>query len=209
MTRHRRPLLGSLFLTATALLGTQHDPRPHGRPGGRSESPRGEPPRAAPTERRRDSAPQTRSPEIAPPPRPIERHPQPEARAWQDRKGWNRNAWPAQGTWREHRALEWQAQHRSWRQRGGYGGYVIPSATYRNTFGERHVFRLGTCPQIYHGYPRFRHGGYWFLIVDPWPEFWVDDWYAWDDVFIVWDLDGYYLVNPRHPGVRLALMVSL
>ena len=41
-----------------------------------------------------------------------------------------------------------------------------------------------------------------------WPEFWSDHWYANDDVYIDYN-DGYYLHNRRHPGVSLAISVSL
>ncbi len=47
-----------------------------------------------------------------------------------------------------------------------------------------------------------------FLLVDPWPEYWAEDWYATDDVYIDYD-DGYYLYNRRYPNVRLAIAVSL
>ncbi|HJV48324.1 MAG TPA: hypothetical protein VJ549_03520 [Geothrix sp.] len=131
------------------------------------------------------------------------------ARAWQARQSWRQGAWPAHASWQEHRAHRWENEHRTWTQRGGYGGYRIPEAQFARTFGDRHAFRIGSRPLIYGGYPRFRCGGYWFLIVDPWPEFWVDDWYLWDDVYIDYDFDGYYLLDRHHPGVRLALMVSL
>jgi hypothetical protein len=140
-----------------------------------------------------------------PPPQRSER----EARTWQSQGNWHRGAWPAHATWREHRARRWEAEHRTWSQRGGYGGFVIPTATYRSTFGLQHSFRLGSCPVVYEGYPRFRYSGFWFFLVDPWPEPWGDDWYAGDDVYIAYDIDGYYLFNLRHPNARLAIMVSL
>jgi len=58
------------------------------------------------------------------------------------------------------------------------------------------------------GYPRFYYGGFSFLMVDPWPEYWADDWYYTNDVYIAYD-DGYYLCNPRYPQVRLAVTVLL
>jgi len=61
---------------------------------------------------------------------------------------------------------------------------------------------------IHMGYPRFRYGNYWFLIVDPWPEFWSENWYADDDVYVDYN-DGYYLQNRRHPGVSIAISVSM
>ena len=61
---------------------------------------------------------------------------------------------------------------------------------------------------MYMGYPRFEYGGYSFLLVDPWPELWAEDWYSSDDVYIDYS-DGYYLHNRRYPNVRLAISVVL
>ncbi len=62
-----------------------------------------------------------------------------------------------------------------------------------------------------HGYPRFQYAGFSFLLVDPYPEYWAEDWYATDDVYIDYDNydHGYYLYNRRYPDVRLAITVEL
>jgi hypothetical protein len=99
--------------------------------------------------------------------------------------------------------------HRSWTQRGGYGGYVIPRDRFLASFGSQHYFRLRTRPVIYEGYPRFYYGGFSFLLVDPWPEYWSDDWYYSDDVYIDYDGDGYYLHDRRYPDVRLAVLINI
>jgi hypothetical protein len=46
------------------------------------------------------------------------------------------------------------------------------------------------------------------LLVDPWPEYWSDNWYSADDLYIDYD-NGYYLYNRSYPDVRLAITVSL
>ena len=61
---------------------------------------------------------------------------------------------------------------------------------------------------LFGGYPRFQYNGYWFSLLDPWPEYWSDDWYDNDDVYIDYYNDGYYLFNRRHPGVGIAVSVS-
>jgi hypothetical protein len=104
--------------------------------------------------------------------------------------------------------VNWNTDHRTWAQRGGYGGFYIPEARFSLSFGDQHWFRMGSRPSMYLGYPRFDYGGYSFLLVDPWPEYWGDDWYANDDVYIDYD-DGYYLYNRRYPGVGLAVMIDL
>ena len=59
------------------------------------------------------------------------------------------------------------------------------------------------------GYPRFQYGGVWLSVVDPWPEYWSDDWYDNDDVYIDYYGSGYYLYNRRYPQDRIAVMVSV
>ena len=71
-----------------------------------------------------------------------------------------------------------------WAQRGGYGGYYIPQASFNLYFGDEHWFRMHSRPTIYMGYPRFSYGGSSFMIVDPWPQDWAENWYAVDDIYI-------------------------
>jgi len=132
-----------------------------------------------------------------------------QATAWQRQRGWAREG-SLQGysTWQQGRAQQWDRQHRTWLQRGGYGGYYIPQATFSLSFGSQNYFRMYNRPTMYMGYPRFRYGGYSFLLLDPWPEYWQNNWYSTDDVYIDYD-DGYYLYNRRSPGVRLAITVVL
>jgi hypothetical protein len=61
-------------------------------------------------------------------------------------------------------------------------------------------------PIIVGGYPRFRYRGYWFMILDPWPERWSESWYDTDDLYIDYD-NGYYLYNRRDPGFGIAIAV--
>ena len=110
--------------------------------------------------------------------------------------------------WQQHRAQNWQADHRTWQERGGYSGYRIPEDHYHGHFGQYHSFRIYShSMEIYEGYPRFQYNGYWFGVLDPWPESWSDDWYENDDVYITYYGDGYYLYNRRHPGVGIAINV--
>jgi hypothetical protein len=162
-----------------------------------------------------NSSPQ-RNPELAPA-RQQQRfqpaaHPQrsqQQARTWQQQRGWVQNgASPGHATFQQDRAQHWATDHRNWAQRGGYGGYYVPQDRFSISFGSQHLFRLNTRPVMYQGYPRFEYGGFSFLMVDPWPEYWSNSWYSADDVFIDYD-DGYYLYNRRDPQVRLAITVTL
>ena len=112
--------------------------------------------------------------------------------------------------WQEHRAHDWKSEHRDWQQRGGYNGYRIPDDRYRDYFGPSHAFRIYSYPvMVVGGYPRFQYGGFWLSVVDPWPEYWSDDWYDNDDVYIDYYGGGYYLYNRRYPQDRIAVMVSV
>ena len=84
----------------------------------------------------------------------------------------------------------------------------MPQDRFRLSFGYDHFFRLQSMPVIYQGYPRFDYGGSSFLLLDPWPEYWSDNWYSSDDLYIDYD-DGYYLHNRNYSQVRLAIAVVL
>ena len=105
-------------------------------------------------------------------------------------------------------AQQWGSDHRNWAQRGGYGGSYIPQASFNLYFGSQHWFRMHGLPTIYMGYPRFEYGGYSFLLVDPYPESWAENWFDTDDLYIAYD-NGYYLYDRSYPGIGLAITVDL
>ncbi len=133
-----------------------------------------------------------------------------QAQDWQRQNGWRQQGgWQGQAsTWQQARSSHWQSDHRTWAQRGGYGGYYIPQDRFSLYFGTGHLFRIRSQPIILGGYPRFQYGGSWFMMVDPWPESWSDSWYSNDDVYIDYD-DGYYLYDRRYPGTAIAITVVL
>lgn len=106
-----------------------------------------------------------------------------------------------QRVWQERRARHWDDEHRGWNQRGGYHGYRVPDDYFRGHYGHDHWFRVYSLPFRYEaGYPRFQYGGYWFTMMDPYPETWGPSWYQNDDVYVDYYNDGYYLFNRRYPG---------
>ncbi len=114
-----------------------------------------------------------------------------------------------QSTWQEHRSRNWESDHRTWAQRGGYHGYRIPDDHYRGYFGPEHSFRIYGLPfMVEGGYPRFQYGGYWFSPVDPWPEYWASDWYNTDEVYVTYVDNGYYMYNRRYPTVGIAINIT-
>jgi hypothetical protein len=115
-----------------------------------------------------------------------------------------------QVAWQGDRAHSWQSEHRTWQQRGGYDGYRIPDDRFRSYYGQDHGFRIDVLPVLYvGGQRRFQYGGYWFGLLDPWPEYWSNDWYDSDDVYVDYYDDGYYLYNRRYPGDRIAISFYL
>jgi hypothetical protein len=115
-----------------------------------------------------------------------------------------------QVAWQSDRAHSWQSEHRTWQQRGGYDGYRVPDDRFRSYYGQDHGFRICILPvMVVGGHRRFQYGGYWFGLVDPWPEYWSDDWYDSDDVYVDYYGDGYYLYNRRYPGDRIAISFYL
>jgi len=84
--------------------------------------------------------------------------------------------------WQQHRAQNWESEHRTWQQRGSYNGYRIPEDRFRRYYGRDHWFRVCRLPfMVEGGYPRFRYGGYWVSFVDQHPEYWGDNWYETDE----------------------------
>ncbi len=139
---------------------------------------------------------------------PVQMRTRQDARSWQSQRGWQQNgSWQPHNSWRENRVQNWEAAHRAWAQRGGYGGYYIPQERFYAYYGPRNYFAFR--PVIYMGYPRFWYGQYWFQIVDPWPYDWDEDWYDSGDCYIDFVDGGYYLYNRRHPDIALAVSVSL
>ena len=115
-----------------------------------------------------------------------------------------------QSAWQQHRSQHWDSDHRSWQQRGGYHGYRIPDERFRGYFGENHGFRIYGLPfLVVGGFPRFQYNGYWFSMVDPWPEYWANDWYDTDDVYVTYVDNGYYLFDRRYPNVGMAINISM
>jgi hypothetical protein len=194
--------------------GNDHQ-KDHGRPSERSD-------------RHQASGPERRSEQRSREQRADQRRPEHEQRA--DRRGPERPHYqPAHGpehfrevsrhepdqhsrprdVWQDHRAKHWQGEHRGWRERGGYRGYRIPEDRFRAHFGRAHCFRVHSNPIIVvNGYPRFQYVGFWFSLVDPWPEYWTRTWYETDDVYVDYVNDGYYLYNRRDPKVAIAVNVS-
>jgi hypothetical protein len=115
-----------------------------------------------------------------------------------------------QTAWQQHRSQHWDSDHRTWQQRGGYHGYRIPDDRFRGYFGSNHGFRIYGLPfMVVGGYPRFQYEGYWISLMDPWPEYWGNDWYDNDDVYVAYTDNGYYLYNRRYPNVGIAISISM
>ncbi len=115
-----------------------------------------------------------------------------------------------QAAWQGDRAHNWKSDHRTWQQRGGYTGYRITDDRFRAYYGQDHQFRIFSLPVMFvGGQRRFQYGGYWFALVDPWPEYWSNNWYDTDEMWVDYYAGGYYLCNRSHPGDRIAISFYL
>ena len=85
----------------------------------------------------------------------------------------------------------------------GKGGH-IPDDKFRSSFGKQHTFHPSR-PTVVNGQPTFVYGGYSFVMVDPWPAEWA---YS-DDCYIDYVDGEYFLFDVLHPGMRIALFVSM
>lgn len=85
----------------------------------------------------------------------------------------------------------------------GKGGH-IPDDKFRSSFGRGHTFHPSR-PTVVGGRPTFVYGGYSFIVVDPWPAEWA---YS-DDCYIDYVDGEYFLFDLLHPGMRIALFVSM
>ena len=114
------------------------------------------------------------------------------------------------GGWDQHRSNHFDRDHRDWRDRGGYRGYMVPRDDFRRRFGRNHYFRIFGLPFMeVGGYPRFQYNGLWFSMVEPYPEYWGDNWYRGDDMYVDYNDGGYYLYNRRFPGrPGVAIVIS-
>jgi hypothetical protein len=169
----------------------------------RAQQPKQEPQRAQQErpkqqtqQRAQQERPKQQRPEQSQQARQQPQRPEQQARTWQQQKGWaQKGGWQGHATWRQSRSQNWASDHRTWAQRGGYGGYMIPQDRFGLYFGSQHFFRLGALPAMYMGYPRFSYGGFSFLMVDPWPGDWAENWYSTDEVYVDYN-DGYLPLQP-------------
>ena len=106
---------------------------------------------------------------------------------------------------RQNQDRQQQAQQQERRS-----GFRSPQDRYRGYFGPQHWFRISGRPfMVSGGYPRFQYEGYWITLLDPWPEYWSNDWYDNDDVYVDYRNDGYYMFNRRYPDAAIAISISM
>lgn len=87
-------------------------------------------------------------------------------------------------------------------------GTRIPDRDFKAHFGKAHTFKAQqviTTTRIVPHETRFVYSGYTFVFVDPWPEGWL----LTDDCYIDYVDGDYFLLDPFHPGVQVALIVVL
>jgi len=104
-----------------------------------------------------------------------------------------------QGNAGQSRAYAQQSQPAGANRVGSAHGRISDDH-YAASFGSEHRFHVS---QSDYQHRRFQYGGYSFGFVDPWPIGWG---YS-DDVYVLYVDGGYYMYDPVHPGVRIAISV--
>ncbi len=84
---------------------------------------------------------------------------------------------------------------------GGHGR--IPDDRFRASFGRAHTFHVNRA-DFAGSSRRFQYGGFWFNVLDPWPEGWL---YT-DNVYVDYMNGGYFLCDPVHPGVYISINIG-
>jgi len=93
-----------------------------------------------------------------------------------------------------------QQSHPAGGNKGNYAHGRISDDHYAASFGSGHRFHIS---QSDYQHRRFQYGGYSFGFIDPWPVGWG---YS-DDVYVVYVDGGYYMYDPVHPGLRIAISI--
>jgi hypothetical protein len=198
----------SLLLMATTILGyAQHDDKRSGpdRPAAQAQTSgthRGQQKRVQDSPRQSTGHPQRVETRQASATEQVqaEQHPQGQRLVQTDEQ---------RIAWQQHGASSFDTQHQTWTQRGGYQGFRVPDASFTKSFGRDHSFHVFGLPYMeVEGRPRFQYGGYWFSMMEPYPEYWGADWYRNDDMYVDYDGGGYYLYDRRfsnRPGVAVSI----
>jgi len=83
----------------------------------------------------------------------------------------------------------------------------IPDPKFKANFGRQHTFKVNQVIRqttIVPGKTQFVYSGYTFIILDPWPA----EWLFTDDCYVDFVDDDYFLFDPFHPGIQVALFVD-
>jgi hypothetical protein len=96
-----------------------------------------------------------------------------------------------------------QEMNRAHEQHQAQRGKSIPGEKFRASFGHQHTFHVQRTQIVNISQPVVVYGGYSFELVEAWPVDWGFD----DEVYIDYVDDGYYLFDPFHPGIRIAVFV--
>ncbi|MGB6482203.1 MAG: hypothetical protein WBE86_01815 [Candidatus Acidiferrales bacterium] len=95
-----------------------------------------------------------------------------------------------------------QAHLRRYQPRPNEHVVRIPDTQFSAHFGQGHRFHMGR-PVIVGGFPRFQYSGFWFVLEEPWPNYWYDS----DDFYVTFDGGLYWLCDYNDPGVQIQLVV--
>jgi hypothetical protein len=108
---------------------------------------------------------------------------------------------PARGNPQQTAHYE-QAHFRRYTPQHGERVVRIPDSQFHEYFGREHRFYISQ-PVIVGGFPRFQYSGFWFVLEEPWPDYWVYGNYY----YVVFTDGNYWLCDYDDPGVQIELVV--
>ena len=193
-----------LFLAVAPAYSQDNKPdaTPEARPSQPQED-KVEPSRDKPQQNDKAAKPDKSNPDVGKP--QEQQSPRP------DQKAEKKNDQSKPNETRQPEAVQPQEQHPAQQMQGGHDerpmqagrGKRIPDDKFRASFGRQHTFHVQRSQVVNVRQPVVLYGGYSFQLVEAWPVDWGFD----DVVYIDYVDDGYYLFDPLHPGIQIAVFI--
>jgi hypothetical protein len=186
-----------LLFLATAPAYPQDDTKPEAKAGQQQDEKNKDKDKKDKAARPDEGKPGQEQPAV----RPDERKPEERKNDERQNQAPKENRQPEASRPQEQRPA--QEMNRGHEQHQAQRGKRIPDDKFRASFGHQHTFHVQRTQVVNTSQPVVVYGGYSFELVEAWPVDWGFD----DDVYIDYVDDGYFLFDPLHPGIRIAVFV--
>jgi hypothetical protein len=210
MNRLRIALLPALFLCLIA-LGYAQQPESGQQPDSDKQEETKHPQDAVPPHKPAEASPSRESrPQEEKPPKPekpeASKPPKDQPKAGQEEHAQGEQGGTAQKDQADTHGKNEKNEKNDKNDKSGRTAH-IPDSQFKTKFGHQHSFavnRVVTETTIVPRQTQFVYEGYTFVFLDPWPAAWMFT----DDCYIDYVDDQYFLFDPLHPEIRVALLVA-